>query len=221
MHIERLTRPDFDVPTEGALRTATFTWLLTHVVPQGRTMLDLGCGPCVFAKRGKAAGYAVTAVDGRLDRVPLPVQDMDGGRYDGPEFTFVHQDVREFPAGDYDVVTIFGLLYHLELDDQLALLARHRSSGTVILDTQVHVQEAITEAAAGWGEQVVRVGAYEGVVFPEGDNPMASIGNPSSFWQTEQSLFRMIETAGYNRVTVVEPHYVSKYGARKFYLLAA
>lgn len=221
MRTQAIDRPDFDAPNEGALRTQTFAWLLRDVVPQGRTMLDLGAGPCVFAKRGHDAGYLVTAVDGRTDRVPGLPEDWAGEHWGGEWFTFVYEDVRTYPAGHYDVVTILGLLYHLEPRDQFELLAKHRVNGTVILDTQVHIPEAITDAAKGWGEEIVQAGDYEGVVFPEGDNPMASIGNPTSLWQTEPSLLRMVKNAGYTSCTIVDPYYVSKYGARKFYVLSA
>ena len=207
---EIIERPAFDAANEGSLRTQTYAWLLREVVPRGRTMLDLGAGPCVFAKRAVQAGYVVTAVDGRTERVP---DDLDTDA-----ITFVQQDVREHPAGDYDVVSILGLLYHLELQDQIALLRRHRRS-TVVLDTQVHIPEAVTEHAGDWAARVVETDGYQGVHFPEGDNPMASIGNPSSFWHTEPSLLRMCEEAGFSSCTVVDPYYVSKYGARRFSVL--
>lgn len=212
MEIEPTTRPDFGaVANEGALRTRTYAWLLRDVIRPGRLMLDLGAGPCVFARRAVQAGYRVTAVDGRRDRVP---DDLDPD-----EIEFVQADVRDHPAGEYDVVSILGLLYHLELDDQARLLRRHQGDCTVILDTQVHFPDAVTEAAGDWAQNIVEVDGHEGVLFPEGDNPMASIGNPQSFWHTEPSLLRMIELAGFERCKVIEPLYVSKYGARKFYVL--
>lgn len=211
MEITTIKRPDFDgIANEGSLRTTTFAWLLQDVVPQGKTMLDLGCGPCVFARRGVKARYLVTAVDGRTDRVP---DDLDTA-----VIAFVHEDVRDYPAGNYDVVTVLGLLYHLELDDQIALLKKYNYS-TVILDTQVHFPQAVTEHAGPWAQNIVERDGYEGVQFPEGDNPMASIGNPASFWHTEPSLLRMIEAAGFSSCTIVDPLYASKYGARKFYVL--
>jgi hypothetical protein len=205
-----IERPDFDAPNEGSLRTQTYSWLLREVLPRGRTMLDLGAGPCVFARRAVQAGYVVTAVDGRTDRVP---DDLDA-----ESISFVQADVRDYPAGEYDAVSVLGLLYHLELHDQLELLRRHCRS-TVILDTQVHISEAVTEHAGEWAQRIVARDGYQGVQFPEGDNPMASIGNPSSFWHTEPSLLRLCEEAGYQSCTIVDPYYVSKYGARKFYLL--
>jgi hypothetical protein len=210
MRSELLRRPELAVSGEGELRTSTFSWLLHDVIPRGAAMLDLGAGPCIFARLGVEAGYRVTAVDGRTERLP---PDLDSQTIE-----FVRSDVRTFPAGEYDVVAILGLLYHLELDDQLALLRRHHGS-TVILDTQVHIPEAVTAACGPWAQAPVTRGAYVGVSFPERDNPMAGIGNPTSFWPDERSLLRMIDDAGYGSCRVVDPYYVSKYGARRFYVL--
>ena len=209
MEIVTVDRPDFEAPNEGAQRTATFSWLLEEVVPRGGTMLDLGAGPCVFARRAVNAGYRVTAVDGRTDRVPEDLPD---------EIEFVQSDVRNFEVGGFDVVTILGLLYHLTLSHQLALL-RACVSATVIVDTQIHDPGLVTDAAGDWARRPVQEDGYDGVLFQEGDNPMASIGNEQSFWHTEPSLLRLFEAAGFSACTVVEPVYVSKYGARKFYVL--
>ncbi len=210
MRIESLSHPAFPDDKGGKLRTAIFSWLLGDVITPGKTMLDLGAGPCVFARRGVKAGYRVTAVDGRDERLP---DDLDPN-----EIEFIKADVRTFPAGDFDVVTNLGLLYHLELADQIEILRKH-SDSTVILETQVHIPEAVSDSCGDWARALVEQDGYTGVSFPEGDNPMASIGNPTSFWPTEPSLLRMIEAAGYESCQVIEPYYVSKYGARRFYLL--
>jgi NAD(P)-dependent dehydrogenase (short-subunit alcohol dehydrogenase family) len=162
----------------------------------------------VFAKRAAAAGYRVVAVDARTERLPSDLPR---------EIEFVHADVREFPIQGYDVITVLGLLYHLRLAQQLELLVECRG-GPVVVDTQVHVPEAVTSAAGPWARHIVHEGDYEGVYFPEGDNPMASVGNAESFWHTHESLLRLYENSGFESVQVVEPYYVSKYGARQFYV---
>jgi len=210
MQIDTVEHPAFNAPNEGVMRTMAFDWLLRDVVPQGLTMLDLGAGPCVFASHAVVAGYHVTAVDGRTERLPA---DLD------ERIKFVQADVRSVTVDGYDVVALLGLLYHLALPEQIDLL-RNIGEGTLILDTQIHVPEAVTEAAGEWAQHVVTTDdGYEGVLFPEGDNPMASIGNPESFWHTEPSLLRLLKGAGFRTCRVIDPLYVSKYGARKFYVL--
>ncbi|MDQ3729973.1 MAG: class I SAM-dependent methyltransferase [Actinomycetota bacterium] len=212
MEVTRINRPEFDADTEGRMRTLTFAWLLAEVVPKGERLLDLGAGACIFAQRAVNAGYSVTAVDARAVRRP---EELD------ERINFVEADVRDFePAEEPDVVAVLGLLYHLPLNEQSDLLERFRDR-TVILDTQIHDPHLVTDAAAEWATEFVSTDdGYEGVVFPETDNPMASVGNPESFWHTEDSLFRLVKDCGYENATAIEPVYVSKYGARKFYVLS-
>ena len=157
------------------------------------------------------AGYSVTAVDARAVRLPEELDDR---------IQFFEADVRDFePPEEPDVVAILGLLYHLPLTEQSDLLERFRGR-TVILDTQIHDPHLVTDAAAEWATEFVSTDdGYEGVVFPELNNPMASIGNAESFWHTEDSLLRLAEDCGYETAAPIEPVYVSKYGARKFYVL--
>lgn len=201
------------VPSDdiGVHRIATFVHILKHVVaPQRRTLVDLGAGHCKFSVWATKLGFEVTAVDGRTARLP---EDLGSIR-------FVEADVRTYDPSGHGVVAILGLLYHLELDDQESLLRRCRYGAPVIVETQVHVPEMVADDPKDWHAPVERDG-YCGVDFPEGNNPMASIGNKTSFWHTEASMELLFERAGYSRVTVIDPIFVSGYGARRFYVLHA
>jgi hypothetical protein len=197
----------------GAQRTFIFRTLLARLPGPGVRLVDLGAGPCIFSRIARDAGYAVTAVDGRTVRKPA---DEDLGT-----IRFVHSDVRDFGLDGFDVIAFLGLLYHFDLPDQMRVLrACARTGAPVILETQVHVDGLVPEAQQGeWARTVVGRGDYEGLLFPEGSNPMASVGNPVSFWPTEPSLLKMLADAGFNSVALVEPLLQSKYGARRFYLL--
>ena len=65
METTAIRRPERPAPNQDAIRGQVFTWLINDVVPQGRTLLDLGAGHCLFAMKARDAGYHVTAVDGR------------------------------------------------------------------------------------------------------------------------------------------------------------
>lgn len=195
----------------GVHRIATFAHILKHVVaPEQRTLVDLGAGHCKFSVWATKLGFDVTAVDGRTERLP---PDMGAIR-------FVEADVRTYDPRGHGVVAILGLLYHLELPDQESLLRRCRYGAPVIVETQVHVPEMVADDPKDWHAPVERDG-YHGVDFPEGDNPMASIGNSTSFWHTEDSMVRLFERAGYAGMTVIDPIFRSGYGARRFYVLTA
>lgn len=195
---------------EGEHRLRTFAALLDrHVQPRNRRLLDLGAGHCKFSLLAARRRYAVTAVDGRTERVPAAL---------GP-VQFVRADVRHFDPSGYGIIAILGLLYHLELEQQEQLLRRCADGAIVIVETQVHVPEMIApEATKSWHALVEREG-YCGVDFPENSNPMAAIGNSTSFWHTEPSILLLFARAGFARALLVDPLFTSVYGARRFYML--
>ncbi|MGE0417357.1 MAG: trans-aconitate 2-methyltransferase [Acetobacteraceae bacterium] len=206
-------RLDVRVPSasDGEHRLRTFAHLLRHVVhPLNRTLVDLGAGHCRFSMVAERCGFAVTAVDGRIDRLPADLGSI----------RFVRADVRDFDPTGFGVIAILGLLYHLPLADQESLLHRCAHGPPVVVETQVHVPAMIDPAEAKPWHRILARDGYEGVDFPEGDNPMASIGNATSFWHTEESLIRLFGNAGFSSVTLVDPIFRSVYGARRFYVLS-
>lgn len=202
------TWPGVVEATAGRIRGNTFSELLGP--GEGRRMLDLGAGPCRFARRARDAGWDVTAVDARTVRLP---EDLEG-------ITFIESDVRAFDPAGFDTIAILGLLYHLPIEDQESLLARCAYT-RVILETEVHTPGYVPRAAEPWGHEIVSRNGYAGVMFPEKDTPMASIGNTESFWATEPSLLKMFERCGFRAVDVVEPMHHSMFGTRRFYVLHA
>lgn len=196
----------------GMHRAATFFQLLRHLGdPKGKSLLDLGAGHCDFSRHARDYGYAVTAVDGRSVRRPDP--DKLGS------IRFIEADIRDFDVAGFDVILALGILYHFDLDDQIALLRRWASSSVLVVDTQIHHPDLPPSAPAYWWNDVVREGNYEGIVYPENETSKASIGNLVSFWHTESSLLRLFGDCGFDEVTLVDPIYRSHYGARRFYVV--
>lgn len=196
-------------PNDGAMRTAIVRKVLESLGGPYR-VADLGAGPCIFSKIARDAGHEVTAIDARTVRKP---SDEDLG-----SVRFVHADVREFDLSGFEVILFLGLFYHLEIPDQLEMLKRCRHA-TVILDTQVHVPELVQNPnPEPWENTIVHQDGFEGVVFPEGDNPMASVGNKTSFWHTDESMIRIFERAGYEKLQVIDPLFTTKYGGRRFFV---
>jgi hypothetical protein len=215
----------------------------------GQALLDLGAGPCIFARWAQKHGWKVTAVDARTDWLP---EDLDG-------VTFVQSDVRDFDPSGFGTIANLGLLYHLTIDDQLALL-RACSHARVILETQVHTPGVVPPRAEAFARQSVavrprersrpawldsprfrqligsprigpaltrqlaRAAIFTGVEYDESASHRsgslrASVGNSTSFWPTEESLLAMFEACGYRSVKIVEPPVYSVWGTRKFYVL--
>lgn len=214
MAVVRELTIDVPAPNDGARRTNTVRWILDNGVLEttGRKLVDLGAGPCVFAKIARDRGYDVLAVDGRTERLP------DDAALHG--IRFVQADVRDFDPAGHDIILMLGLLYHFDIDDQLSVLKKCTGGAKVVVDTQVHVPELVAlRTADGWEDRPISRQGYEGVEFPEGDNPMASIGNSKSFWHTEASTLKLFSDAGFTGITVVNPIFQSKYGGRRFYIL--
>lgn len=211
--MQRIT-VDVHAPNAGARRTNTVRWILDSgmINNTGKKLVDLGAGPCLFSRIARERGYEVLAVDGRTERLP-DAADMEG-------ITFLQTDLRDFNPAGFDVILMLGLLYHFDIDDQLNLLRKCANGASVIIDTQVHVPELIAlQTPDGWENRIVKRQGYEGVEFPEGDNPMASIGNSISFWHTEDSTLKLFRDAGFTSITSVDPIFQSKYGGRRFYIL--
>lgn len=179
-------------------RVELFRSLLGLFVP-GR-LLDLACGTGIFAIAAHELGWTVTAVDARTERMPMT-----------PGITWQQQDVRDVDTSGYDVIALLGLLYHLEVADQLDLLRRCNRS-VLILDTHHSLRPTHTERG------------YVGHTFRElppqreaelATTPTAAWGNPTSFWATQPDLVRMIKDSGFETVlTVVPPNLPN----RSFYL---
>ena len=197
---------------EGHLRQKIFRSLLNSEIDvSGKWVADLGAGPCAFARVATEFGAEVFAVDGRAERVPDNIEKQG--------VHFFSADVREFNLEAFDVVLIFGLLYHLEIQDQVELLRRCQGK-EVLVDTQVCCPDLVVRFPLDECQYpLVQFNGYEGIVFPEKDNPMASIVNKTSFWHTEKSYLRLFSDCGFNDITAYRPLYLSKYGMRSFYRL--
>jgi hypothetical protein len=162
---------------------------LLSIVPPGR-LVDLACGSGIYSIVAQEMGWQVTAVDARTVRMPMT-----------PGITWVEQDIRETDVTGYDVILLLGLLYHLELPDQLDLL-RRCSGAVTILDT--HHSNRPTHVEGG----------YAGHTFgelPEGHDtdlagtPTAAWGNATSFWPTQPDLVRMLQDCGFATVLALVP----------------
>jgi SAM-dependent methyltransferase len=186
--------------------------MLLGLFKPGR-LLDLGAGKGNFSIAAAQLGWAVTAVDARTVRWPEAERIADPALAALiQQIEWVQSDVREFPIAPeaYDLICILGLLHHLEIDDQVALL--HRCAGTpLLIDTRI--------AKAN----IDRSGSYEGMLIREhGETrderdlvPTAAWGNALSFQHTEDSLIRLARDAGYAKVLAMRPPHRTDY---TFYL---
>jgi SAM-dependent methyltransferase len=174
--------------TYNELRLDVFRDLIALFGP-GR-YLDLGCGAGLFSVAAQELGWQATAVDARRERMLMT-----------PGIEWVQHDVRSYDVSGYDVIGLLGLVYHLELPDQLDLL-RRCSRTVTILDTHHSNRPNTTELG------------YSGHTFHElpddqadrlAATPTAAWGNMTAFWPTEPDLVRMLTDCGYSRVLALVP----------------
>ena len=198
-------------PDTSIHKLQIFRSLLSPLRP-GR-LLDMGSGRGNFSLAAARLGWTVTAVDARTVRWPDAEAEGD------PEsaelirsINWVQADVREFPigAGEYDLICILGLLHHLEVSDQVALL-KHCSGTLTLLDTRI--APAVTDREEPYEGTSIR---EHGETREERDQvPTASWGNARSFRHTEESLLRLVRDCGYAKMMHMRPPHRQNY---TFYL---
>ena len=179
-------------------REAILRDLLAIFAP-GR-LIDLACGNGMYSIAAHDMGWDVTAVDARTVRMPMT-----------PGITWIQQDVRETDVTGYDVILLMGLLYHMELADQLDLLRRCSGSVT-ILDT--HHSTAPTHEEGGYLGHTFRELPADHPTSLE-ESPRAAWGNETSFWATQPDLVRMLYECGFGTVLALVPPTLPN---RTFYL---
>jgi SAM-dependent methyltransferase len=194
-------------PDESINRRRIFHSMVSPLKP-GK-MLDLAAGPGNFSIPAAKLGWDVTAVDVRTVRRPDPEAESDPERARLiRSINWVESDIREFEIKrrEYDLICVFGILHHLELDDQIALVKKF--SGTLtILDCRIAP------------EVMVREGRYEGNYVREFGKtreerdkiPAASWGNERSFQHTEESLVRLLHDNGFRKVMCMTPPHAENY----------
>lgn len=168
-------------------------------------VLDLACGEGVYAIETALHGAEVVGIDGRTERMQDGV--AIAARHGLDNVRFEQDDVRRISRathGDFDVVYLLGILYHLAAEDVLAVLrnAAGMSREMVVIDTHC--------ALAGRHEAHLDGRVYRGAGFrehAEGDPEslrrerlQMSLDNPLSFRFDLQSLVRLLIHAGFTSV---------------------
>ena len=95
-------------------------------VGPGTSVLDLGCGPGVFARAAVARGARVTGIDADAAAVQRAAAEV-------PQGCFSVCDAQHPPPGPFDVVAAVQLLMHVT--DPVAVLAAGARSGAVVAAT--------------------------------------------------------------------------------------
>lgn len=168
-------------------------------------ILDLACGEGVYSIEAALRGAEVRALDARHERMNEGVNAAK--RLGLANLSFEQADVRQVTRsshGNVDVVLFLGILYHLAESDAFSVLKNlyEISREFVIIDTHISLSGKVKidhnnqlyeghyyrEHAEGDPEQVRR------------SRLLASLDNPTSFWFTKESLFRLLKEVGFTSV---------------------
>jgi len=189
-------------PHEGAARLRALGQAVADLVPvEGLRAIDLGAGGGELSAELALRGASVVAVEGREQNARAIEELRERHSIDSERLRVEVADVRRLDwaaLGRFDVVVCSGLLYHLELGDQIALTQSMRAAceRLAFVDTEV-----------AWAPVVMRDG-YAGHPFREhapgassgrrAAARLASLDNEHSFWLTRASLHALLHDAGFS-----------------------
>lgn len=96
---------------------ASYTNALLDTLPEGATLLELGCGAGIPTTQCLAEHFAVTGID-------ISSRQIELARHNVPDATFIHTDMTglDFPPGAFDAVCAFYALGHGPREEHAALL---------------------------------------------------------------------------------------------------
>jgi SAM-dependent methyltransferase len=206
----------FTMPQRGAEPNSRFGQIVQVVADvvgtadlSGVRIVDLGCLEGGFAIELALHGAEVVGVEGREAAVVRG--RFAAGALGLDRCSFVQDDVRNFSLeryGCFDIVLCLGLLYHLELEDGLALLRAMRGvcRRALVLDTHVSLtgrQRIVSGGRTYRGHRYVEHASGDGAEVIR-SREWASLGNVSSFWLTRPSLYDALAESGFS--TVLEAH---------------
>jgi SAM-dependent methyltransferase len=192
-------------PEEGAARVRALAQAVADLVRpdglEGLRAIDLGAGGGELSAELALRGAAVVAVEGRDQNAAAIEALRERHGIPAERLRVELADVRALDwdaLGRFDVVVCSGLLYHLELGDQVALARAMRAACDRI---------AFVDTEVAWGA-VERRGGYTGHSFREHDPGasaadrraarLASLDNQESFWLTRASLHALLHDAGFS-----------------------
>lgn len=168
-------------------------------------ILDLACGEGVYAIECALKGAKVLAVDARDERMSLGREASD--RIGLTNLRFEQQDIRRLSKdvqGQFDVILMLGILYHIDEPDVFSLLANmfEMCSDTLIIDTHISLVEhcEVTYAGKTYVGRKFREHGDEDSTQDRKVRLKASIDNTMSFWFTKQSLIQLLCDLGFTSV---------------------
>jgi SAM-dependent methyltransferase len=198
-----------DVPQSGEANGVKVRRVMQLVADLARRpfrdlrILDLGCGEGVYAIEAALAGAQVTALDARTERMSEGA--AVAARHGLTNVRFQQEDVRNVSRathGEFDVVLLLGLLYHLDAPAPVLRTLHGLCAGLLVVDTLV-APDADAELD-GYRGRWHREHGDDDPPEARRSRVLKSIDNAMSFRLTRESLVRALRDVGFT--TVLECH---------------
>lgn len=183
----------------------------------GKTVVDLGClegaFTVEFARLGAALSVGIEPRKESFDRCEI-VRKLTGFS----NLRFIQADLKdELPKweGEFDVVFMAGLLYHVS-DPYSALRLVYRSCRELtMIDTHIADKKTVTHNCGEIVDRWWDGKSYKGRLFPEYPADVdrsrhekmlwAAYSDAFAFWPLEDDLVRMIHDVGFRIVNKINP----------------
>lgn len=168
-------------------------------------ILDLACGEGVYAIETALRGARVTAIDGRTERMNKGKEVAERLRMENLHFE--QKDIREVSVethGQFDVIYMLGILYHLDVPDVFHTLENvcAMTRGYAIIDTHISLtgREEATHKRVTYRGSKYREHSENDTEELRRSRLLASLDNAQSFWFTKQSLIGLLGDIGFTSV---------------------
>jgi SAM-dependent methyltransferase len=192
-------------PGEGAARLRALVQAVSDLVRpgslEGLRAIDLGAGGGELAAELALRGAEVVAVEGREQNARAIESLRESLAIDAGRLRVEVADVRALDwgaLGRFDVVVCSGLLYHLELDDQVALATAMRGACERLAFVDTEVAWAPVERRGDYHGHSFREHADDAGTGERAAARLASLDNTRSFWLTRASLHALLHDAGFS-----------------------
>ncbi|MFI5122714.1 MAG: class I SAM-dependent methyltransferase [Vicinamibacteria bacterium] len=179
----------------------------------GATALDLACNEGWFSHRLLEWGASrVLAVDVRESNIRRATLLRDHFEIGADRLELRQADVfdlRPEDLGEFDVVLVLGLIYHVENPMGVVRLARGCTRDLCVIETQLTRQSEPLVHGQGRSDQLHRAEGSFAVVVEQDEGPilssLASTGDVLSLIPNRTALAQMARVADFARVEFAEP----------------
>jgi len=192
-------------PAEGAARLRALAQAVADLVApdglDGMRAIDLGAGGGELSAELALRGASVVAVEGREENARAIRELRESQGIDAGRLSVEVADVRRLDwdaLGRFQIVVCSGLLYHLELDDQIALARAMRSACERLCFVDTEVAWAAVEERGGYAGHTFREHDPAATGAARAAARLASLDNEQSFWLTRASLHALLHDAGFS-----------------------